>query len=81
MMLRLSLDDNRAFIDHLDKQGIPSDIKRYGCKPLYEFPALKAYTRRCPHAEALLSSATTLPVHPGIESDPIEHMISVITQY
>lgn len=81
MMLRLSLDDNRAFIDHLDKQGIPSDIKRYGCKPLYEFPALKAYTRRCPQAEALLSSVTTLPVHPGIQSDQIEHMIAVINQY
>src|SRR5690606_3115115 len=31
MLLRLSLDDNRAFLDYLDQKGIPSDIKRYGC--------------------------------------------------
>lgn len=81
MMLRLSLDDNRAFIDYLDRQGIPSDIKRYGCKPLYHFPALEAYSRRCEHAEALLSSVTTLPVHPGITDAQVDHMVAMINQY
>ncbi|MEZ4294880.1 MAG: aminotransferase class I/II-fold pyridoxal phosphate-dependent enzyme [Polyangiaceae bacterium] len=81
MLLRLSFADNRDFIDHLDRHGIPSDIKRYGCKALYEFPALKGFTRRCPNAEALLASVTTLPVHPGIGDAEIEHMISVIQKY
>lgn len=81
MMLRLSLEDNRGFIDYLDRNGIPSDIKRYGCKALYEFPALKSYTRRCPKAEALLAGVTTLPVHPGIGDAEIQHMVSVINQY
>jgi perosamine synthetase len=81
MLLRLSLDDNSAFIDYLDRQGIPSDIKRYGCKPLYYFPALEAYTRRCGHAEALLSSVTTLPVHPGITDAQIDHMIATVNRY
>ncbi|WP_206211563.1 DegT/DnrJ/EryC1/StrS family aminotransferase, partial [Pseudomonas viridiflava] len=30
--LELHFADNRAFIDYLDDAGIPSDIKRYGCK-------------------------------------------------
>lgn len=81
MLLRLSLDDNKGFIDHLDRHGIPSDIKRYGCKSLYQFPALEPYARRCPNAENLLASVTTLPVHPGISDAQIDHMISVINGY
>lgn len=81
MLLRLSLDDNRAFIDHLDAKGIPSDIKRYGCKTLYQFPALQPFARRCEHAEALLGSVTTLPVHPAISEAQIEHMVAAINAY
>lgn len=81
MLLRLSLADNRGFIDYLDGEGIPSDIKRYGCRPLYQFPALEAYARSCPQAEALLSSVTTLPVHPGVTGAQIDHMVSAINRY
>ncbi|HEX3761400.1 MAG TPA: DegT/DnrJ/EryC1/StrS family aminotransferase [Kofleriaceae bacterium] len=81
MLLRLSLDDNRKFIDYLDDKGIPSDIKRYGCKTLYQFPALQQFMRRCDHAEALLSSVTTLPVHPGITEAQADYMVAAINGF
>jgi perosamine synthetase len=81
MLLRLSLDNNRKLIDYLDDKGIPSDIKRYGCKTLYQFPALQQFTRRCDHAENLLSSVTTVPVHPGITDAQADYMIAAINGY
>ncbi|MEZ4315529.1 MAG: hypothetical protein R3F14_46530 [Polyangiaceae bacterium] len=82
MLLRLSFADNRDFIDdHLDRHGSPRTSSALRVRALYEFPALKGFTRRCPNAEALLASVTTLPVHPGIGDAEIEHMISVIQKY
>lgn len=81
MLLQLSLDDNRKFIDYLDDKGIPSDIKRYGCKTLYQFPALKQFTRQCNNAENLLASVTTVPVHPGITDAQADYMIATINGY
>lgn len=81
MLVRLSLDDNKRFIDYLDTKGIPSDIKRYGCKTLYQFPALEQYRRACPNAEALLNSVTTIPVHPGITDAEADYMIATINAY
>ncbi|XVO81696.1 DegT/DnrJ/EryC1/StrS family aminotransferase [Pseudomonas chlororaphis] len=79
--LELHFADNRAFIDYLDEAGIPSDIKRYGCKALYEFPALAQYRNDCPNAEALLASMTTIPVHPDITRAELDYMAERINQY
>ncbi|HEY1609307.1 MAG TPA: DegT/DnrJ/EryC1/StrS family aminotransferase [Paraburkholderia sp.] len=79
--LELRFADNRAFIDYLDDHGIPSDIKRYGCKALYEFPALARYRATCPNAEALLASMTTIPVHPGISTDELDYIAACINRY
>lgn len=79
--LELHFADNRAFIDYLDEAGIPSDIKRYGCKALYEFPALAEYRNACPNAEALLANMTTLPVHPGITAAELDYMAECINRY
>ncbi|OHX14285.1 aspartate aminotransferase [Chromobacterium sphagni] len=79
--LALGFADNRAFIDYLDERGIPSDIKRYGCKALYQFPALKQYRLDCPHAEALLAGMTTIPVHPAISEQDLDYMASCINLY
>ncbi|HEY0194505.1 MAG TPA: aminotransferase class I/II-fold pyridoxal phosphate-dependent enzyme [Kofleriaceae bacterium] len=81
MLVRLTLDDNKRFIDYLDSKGIPSDIKRYGCKTLYQFPALESYRRPCPNAEQLLASVTTIPVHPGITDAEADYMIATINAY
>jgi len=79
--LALSFKDNGAFVDYLDANGIPSDIKRYGCKNLYEFPAVAAYRRECPNGEALLRSMTTIPVHPGLDEGALEYIAAVVNDY
>ncbi|KVN07017.1 aspartate aminotransferase [Burkholderia sp. MSMB1552] len=79
--LELRFADNRAFIDYLDDLGIPSDIKRYGCKALYEFPALERYRVACPNAQALLAGMTTIPVHPGVSTDELDYMAACINRY
>jgi perosamine synthetase len=81
MLLSLGFRDNRAFIDYLDAHGIPSDIKRYGCKALYRSPLLERYARRCPNAEALLASITTIPVHPAMRAEQCDRIVSVINSY
>jgi len=81
MLLSLAFKDNRAFIDHLDALGIPSDIKRYGCKTLYQSPMLKPWTRNCPNAEALLGSITTIPVHPNITAEQVNRIIAAVNSY
>ncbi len=79
--LELRFADNRRFIDYLDDHGIPSDIKRYGCKALYEFPALERYRAACPNAQALLAGMTTIPVHPGVSTDELDYMAECINRY
>jgi len=80
-LLHLAFQDNTRFLRHLDAAGIPSDILRYGGKCLYRFPAVEAYTKVCPNAERLLGSITTIPVHPQIGPEDIDHIASVINDY
>lgn len=79
--LSLGFADNKKFIDYLDLNGVPSDIKRYGCRCLYEFPAVEKYYRHCPNGEALLASMTTIPVHPRITDEDLIYMADVINNY
>lgn len=81
LTLRLNFADNRRFIDHLDEHGVPSDIKRYGCRCLYDFPAVAQYRRPCPNGERLLNSMTTIPVHPSLSSDDIDYMVGLVNAY
>lgn len=70
-----------GFVDYLDANGIPSDIKRYGCKNLYEFPLLASFRRECPQGAALLRRLTTIPVHPGVSEADIAYVAEVINAY
>jgi len=79
--LEIDFADNRAFIDYLDDCGIPSDIKRYGCKALYEFAQLAPYRRACPNAEQLLAGMTTIPVHPAVTAAELDYMAACINRY
>ncbi|WP_137939719.1 DegT/DnrJ/EryC1/StrS family aminotransferase [Chitinivorax sp. B] len=79
--LKLAFEDNQRFIDYLDQHGIPSDIKRYGCRCLYEFPALAAYRRECLNGAELLASITTIPVHPGLSDADMDYIAHVINLY
>ncbi len=76
--MRLCLDNPRKFIEYLSNKGIPSDIIRYNCKPLYKYPILSKFKRVCPNSEKLLRSITTLPIHPGLKKNEINYIISTI---
>jgi perosamine synthetase len=79
--LDLAFADNARFIDYLDEHGIPSDIKRYGCRCLYEYPAVQRFRRDCPQGRALLASMTTIPVHPDLTEEDLAYVVSVINGY
>jgi perosamine synthetase len=78
LLLRLGFAENRAFLEFLDRNGVPSDILRYGGKCLYDFPAVASYRRPCPQAETLLRSITTIPVHPDVDGRQIDHIVSLL---
>ncbi len=67
--------------EHLATLGVPSDIRTYRCRPLYEFPVLSERRSECPNAASLLSSVATLPVHPGITPHMRDHIISALNSY
>jgi dTDP-4-amino-4,6-dideoxygalactose transaminase len=77
-LLRLPLSSARDVIDALELLGIPSDVKRYGCRPLYEFPVLRPFARTCPKAEVLIASVTTLPVHPDLTDQELDRLASAV---
>lgn len=79
--LELSFKDNARFIDYLDAKGVPSDIKRYGCRCLYEYPAVAEYKRECPNGTALLKHMTTIPVHPALKTEELDYMVNLINGY
>ncbi|WP_434380928.1 DegT/DnrJ/EryC1/StrS family aminotransferase [Melittangium boletus] len=81
LTLRTSFKDNRRFIDYLDENGVPSDIKRYGCRCLYDFPTVAQYRRDCPQGERLLNSMTTIPVHPSLTKDDMDYIVGLINAY
>lgn len=76
MLLRLPAASARRIIDELDSRGIPSDVKRYGCRPLYDFPLCEPYRRSCGNAERLLASVTTIPTHHSLGEDDLDHIVS-----
>jgi len=71
----------RELNQHLHRCGVPSDVKIYRCRPLYEFPVLADQRADCPNARRLLSSIATLPVHPGIGPDERAFMTAALNSY
>lgn len=55
-----------CFASYLDKNGIPSDIRRCNYKVLYEYPLFKKYSKKCSNSEKLSRNITMIPVHPGL---------------
>ncbi|MEP3848077.1 MAG: DegT/DnrJ/EryC1/StrS family aminotransferase [Paracoccaceae bacterium] len=71
-------NDGRALNTHLARHGIPSDILTYRCRPLYEFPVLSHREADCTNAQRTLASVATLPVHPDITSQQLDHMVHTL---
>ena len=71
----------RELNEHMHRWGVPSDVKIYRCRPLYEFPVLADRRADCPNARRLLGSIATLPVHPGIGPDECALMATALNSY
>ncbi len=81
LLLSLSFDDNIKFIKFLDFNGIPSDIIRYDYKVLYRYPIFSKFERACLSSEKLVQNITTIPVHPGMNKNELDYIISTINGY
>jgi perosamine synthetase len=81
LLLRETSGCNLALLAHMDRHHVPSDIQRYGCRALYEYPVLRAFRTPCPNAEALLASITTVPLHPDLSQRQVEHIVRSLNSY
>lgn len=81
LLLQTTASDGRRFVDYLDAHGIPSDVKKYDNRPLYEYPLLASFAQPCPQAAAMLRSLTTVPLHPGLDADDVDYIANVINAY
>ncbi len=80
LLLHLSFpgDGNLLFINNLQKRGIPSDITKYNHTVLNKREYFSLVKGSFPNADKLLSSITSIPVHPGITSKEISYMVRCI---
>ncbi|MTI44621.1 dTDP-4-amino-4,6-dideoxygalactose transaminase [Roseibium hamelinense] len=62
----------------MQEAGIISDTVRYAYKPLYEEPAFRAFERRCPNAEKMISSILTIPCHEGLSEGDIRYIAETV---
>lgn len=81
LLLDLNFNNNFEFVKFLDFNGIPSDVIRYNYKVLYKYPILSKFKRMCPNSEKLVRSITTIPIHPGIDKNSLDYIISKINEY
>lgn len=81
LLLRSKSGKASDFIDHLYAHGIPSDMREYPCRPLYEFPILKYLTNPCPNATRFLLSVSTFPTHPEMDEFDLEYLAAALSNY
>jgi perosamine synthetase len=81
LLLSFQEDECKGFIDYLDKNGIPSDIKRYNFKVLYNYPLFEKYKSKCNKSEKLSKTVTTVPVHPGLTKKELDYISDTINRY
>ena len=73
--------DGQGLVEHMEGHGVPSDIRKYRCRALYESPLLAPYARSCPNAEHTLGSITTIPVHPDIGDTDTARIVEALNSY
>lgn len=81
MLVRDRFGQGASLNEHLARNGIPSDILTYRCRPLYEFPVLADRRAECPNASRLFSEIASMPVHPGIGPLECNHIIQTLNSY
>ncbi|SIS02983.1 DegT/DnrJ/EryC1/StrS family aminotransferase [Natronorubrum thiooxidans] len=71
--------DRRALRDHLAAHDIGSGVYYSDC--IHDEPAYNDVTHDAPEAEQAAAEGLSLPVHPNISADDIDHITEVITDY
>lgn len=66
---------------HLASHGIASEIRKYRCRPLYEYPLLKGHARPCPNSAALLRSTLDVPLDPGFGPEALDRISHALSTY
>lgn len=74
-------DDFGLNINYLEKNNIPSDIKKYKFKVLYEYSLFKKYKRVCQNSKKLSQKITTIPVHPGLNKLELDYIVRVTNNF
>ncbi|WP_063934701.1 DegT/DnrJ/EryC1/StrS family aminotransferase [Archangium violaceum] len=81
LLMQVVKGDGRRFVEHLDRNGVPSDVKKYDNQPLYNYPLLADRRRDCKNARELLRSLTTIPLHPRLSDEELQHIVATVNAY
>jgi perosamine synthetase len=81
LLMQVTQGDGRRFVEHLDAHGVPSDVKKYDNQPLYNYELLAPYQRDCKNARELLRSLTTIPLHPQLSDEDLQHIVATVNAY
>ncbi|TYL38965.1 aminotransferase DegT [Natronococcus pandeyae] len=71
--------DRTAFRDHLESHGVGTAIYYPQC--IHEQPAYEDVSHDAPNAERAAAEVLSLPVHPALSNDDIDHVTEVIASY
>ncbi|MDX7931148.1 DegT/DnrJ/EryC1/StrS aminotransferase family protein [Acinetobacter baumannii] len=61
--------------------GMHSNTVKYKIKPTYEYPIFNKYYRDCPNAKVLSRRITSIPTHPSLASEHLDHFYNIISSY
>jgi perosamine synthetase len=56
-------------------------VKKYDNQPLYNYELLAPYRRECENARRLLRSLTTIPLHPQLSPEDLQHIVDTVNAY
>ncbi len=70
-------DDRDTLQSTLEAEGIDSEVSYPVC--IYELDAYEEYSAETPGAERATEEVLSLPVHPNVSTDDIDHIIEMVT--
>jgi dTDP-4-amino-4,6-dideoxygalactose transaminase len=71
--------EREALKEHLRDRGVGAGV--YYPTPIHEQPAYAAHDPDCPEAERAAEEVLSLPVHPGVTADDVEHIVSAVESF
>jgi dTDP-4-amino-4,6-dideoxygalactose transaminase len=72
-------DDRDGLRDYLDENGVGTGV--YYPTPIHEQPAYEDARADAPVAERAADRALSLPVHPNVTADDLQHIATTISNY